>query len=579
MTRCSSLAVVCVASVLAVACSDSTKGPPLRFSISFPSSLHADPLTGRVLVYIDKDSGVDPISVENTSAGTAALPVFGIDVSALAPGQAAIIDDTTPGWPAPTLRDLPAGDYTVRALANVYTEFHRSDGRTVWAHMDQWEGQRLTRSPGNLVSVVQQVHLDPAKGYDIKLELTEALPAAPTPPDTKWVKHIKIQSDMLTKFWGRPMYLGAVVLLPKDYDDHPSAHYPVLYQQGHFNLSPPLNFTTDSTPDPSGLQSAFVGYNRETGYALYKEWNGAHFPRIIAVTFQHPTPYYDDSYAVNSANNGPYGDALMRELIPYIESHFRIIAKPYARVLTGGSTGGWESLALQLYHPDFFGGTWTAFPDPIDFRDYGLVNAYTDTNAFFVTGNVNVANFWGASPIDRWIHPDRPFMRGNDGQTLLTNQSQSQHEAVLGSHGRSGDQIEAWESVYSPVGDDGYPKPLWDKRTGHIDPAVAQYMRDNGYDLRAYAEKNWSRIGPQLVDKIHVDVGDMDNFYLNVAVVDLDRFLDSSRAPHVAGEFHYGRPFRGHGWRHAQMGSIVREMAAAITAHAPAGENVTAWKY
>jgi len=505
--------------------------------------------------------------------------VFGTDVSVLPAGQAAIIDDTTPGFPARTLRDLPAGDYYVRALVNVYTEFHRSDGHTIWAHMDQWEGQRLTRAPGNLVSTVQRVHLDPAKGYDIKLELTEVLPAATLPPDTKWVKHVKIQSDLLTKFWGRPMYLGAVVLLPKGYDEHLSVHYPVLYTQGHFGLNPPLNFTTDSTPEPASVRSAFVGYNREPGYALYQEWNGPRFPRIIAVTFQHPTPYYDDSYAVNSANNGPYGDALMQELIPYVESHFRIITKPYARVLSGGSTGGWESLALQLYHPDFFGGTWTAFPDPIDFRDYGLVNAYTDTNAFAVTGEVNVANFWGQSPVSTWIHPDRPFMRGNDGQTLLTNRLQSEHEAVLGSHGRSADQLEAWESVYAPVGDDGYPRPLWDKRTGHIDTGVATYMRDHGYDLRAYAEKNWADIGPKLVDKIHIDVGDMDNFYLNVAVVDLQRFMDSSRAPHVSGEFHYGRPFRGHGWRHATMGSIVREMAAAITAHAPAGEHVAAWKY
>jgi len=170
-------------------------------------------------------------------------------------------------------------------------------------------------------------------------------------------------------------------------------------------------------------------------------------------------------------------------------------------------------------------------------------------------------------------------MRGNDGQSLLTNRVQSQHEAVLGSHGRSADQLEAWESVYGPVGDDGYPRPLWEKRTGHIDASVASYMRDHGYDLRAYAEKNWATIGPKLVDKIHIDVGDMDNFFLNVAVVDLDRFMDSTKAPHVRGEFHYGRPFRGHGWRHATTGAILREMAAAISAHAPAGEHVAAWKY
>jgi hypothetical protein len=579
MSRPYSLAIVSLACALAIACTGSRGGAPLQFTISFPKSVRAEALTGRVLVFIAKDSGVDPLAVENASGGTAPIPVFGTDVQGLAPDAETIIDDTTPGWPPPTLRALPAGDYTVRAIANVYTEFHRSDGHTIWAHMDQWEGQRFTRSPGNLVSTVQRVHLDQAKGYDIHLQLTDALPPVVAPPDTKWVKRIKIQSDLLSRFWGHPMYLGAVVLLPKDYDAHPTVRYPVLYQQGHFSLNAPLNFTTDSTPETPAMTAPFVGYNREPGYALYREWSGPHFPRIIAVTFQHPTPYYDDSYTMNSANGGPYGDALMQELIPYIESHFRIIAKPYARVLTGGSTGGWESLSLQLHHPEFFGGTWTSFPDPIDFRHYGLLNAYTDTNAFVVTEDVNVANFWGQSPVDQWIRPDRPFMRSNEGQTLLTNQAQSQHEAVLGSHGRSGDQLEAWESVYSPVGEDGYPKPLWDKQTGHVDPSVANYMRDSGYDLRAYAAQHWAQIGPQLVDKIHIDVGDMDNFFLNVPVVDFERFLDSSAAPHVVGEFHYGRPFRGHGWRHATMGAIVREMAAAITAHAPSTENSAVWKY
>ena len=265
----------------------------------------------------------------------------------------------------------------------------------------------------------------------------------------------------------------------------------------------------------------------------------------------------------------------MQELIPYVESHFRIIAKPYARVLSGGSTGGWESLALQLYHPDFFGGTWTAFPDPIDFRDYGLVNAYTDTNAFVVTGHINIA----FSPISEWLHPERVFMRSNDGQPLLRNRLQSQLEDVLGSHGRSGEQLEIWEDTYGPVGTDGYPVPLWDKRTGHINPNVASYMRDHGFDLRYYLEKNWSKIGPKLVDKIHVDVGDMDNFYLNRAVDDLHRYMDSTAAPHVAGDFHFGRPAMGHGWHHATTSAIVREMAAAITKHAPAGENTGAWKY
>jgi Enterochelin esterase and related enzymes len=289
---------------------------------------------------------------------------------------------------------------------------------------------------------------------------------------------------------------------------------------------------------------------------------------MIAVDFQHPTPYFDDSYAVNSANNGPYGDAILTELIPYLEDHFRMIRKPYARVLTGGSTGGWESIALQIHHPEVFGGTWTLYPDPVDFRHYGSVDAYADTNAFVFS------SFGGL-----WHHPERYLKRAVDGQPLVSVREYSRWEDVLGSHGRSTDQLEAWEAVYGPVGEDGYPKPLWDKHTGHIDHDVVTSMRDHGYDLRYYLAQHWSTIGPQLVGKIHVDVGDMDSFYLNLAVYDLQSFLDSATSPRALAVFRYGRPEKGHGWQHATSANIVREMGEFITAHAPPAEDSKVWRY
>jgi hypothetical protein len=544
-----------------------------RFDISFPAATHAGPITGRVFLVISRDSAPEP----RFSAGsfTQITPFFGADVTSLAPGQSAIIDASTDGYPIASISGIPAGDYWVQAVMNVYTEFHRADGHTIWAHMDQWEGQNFTTSPGNLVSVPQHVHLDPTAGYDIPISLTRTIPPIALPADTKWVKHIKIQSALLTKFWGHPMFLGATVLLPQGYGEHASVHYPVIYEQGHFGLGAPLGFRPDSIPLPPSYRSLLASYNIEAPWIFARKWMGAGTPRMIAVTFQHPTPYFDDSYAVNSANNGPYGDAIMTELIPYIETHFRVISKPYARVLTGGSTGGWESIALQIYHPDFFGGTWTLYPDPLDFHHYGSFNAYADSNAF-VDSSPGIAPF---APGGEWFHPERFIMRDNDGQPLISMRAFSQLEDVLGSHGRSTEQLEAWEAVYGPVGEDGYPVPLLDKRTGHINKSVITYMRDHGYDLHAYLAKNWTTVGPKLVDKIHVDVGDMDNFYLNLAVMDMQAFLDSTRAPHVAGVFRYGRPEKGHGWQHAPNSELLREMAATITRHAPAGENTTAWKY
>jgi hypothetical protein len=539
-----------------------------RFEISFPASVHGEPITGRVFVFIARDSASEP-RFQGGSLG-ANGPFFGVDVDHLAPGASARIDGATPGFPIASLRDIPEGDYYVQAVLNVYTQMHRADGHTIWVHADQWEGQQFVESPGNLVSKVRRVHIAPRATNAIRLTLSDVIPPVEVPADTKWIKHIKIQSALLTRFWGHPMYLGAVVLLPRGYDEHPDVHYPVDYEQDHFSLAPPYHFQ-EQRVDPVdsnvvGHRPWVVNLRRREGYRLYQDWTSDSFPRMLMVTFLHPTPFFDDSYAVNSANDGPYGDAIMTELIPYIESHFRIISEPYARVLSGGSTGGWESFALQIYHPEFFGGAWTYYPDPIDFRRWGLIDIYHDDNAFHPPGA-------------HWLIPERPMFRSTEGQVLITERQQGQLEAVLGSHGRSAEQQEAWEAVYGPVGDDGYPKPLWNKSTGAIDHSVAAYMRDHGFDLGAYLQKHWTTLGPQLVGKLHFYAGDMDNFYLNMAVYQVEDFLKTTQNPHYTGSFEYGRPLKGHGFRPTSTGDMLRVMAEHISKNAPAGASTAAWNY
>ena len=524
-----------------------------RFEVTLPSDAKA-PLTGRAFVIIAKGSDPEPRLQAGNWRSRAEL--LGRDIDQLQPGKAVAIDAMALGFPLRSVRELPAGDYYVQAVFNVYTKFTRADGHIIWAHMDQWEGQQFNRSPGNLYSEVQRVHLDPIGGYDVRLSLTKTVPPVEIPADTQYVKHIRIQSKLLTQFWGHPIFLGATVLLPEGYDSHPQAHYPVIYEQGHFNLRPPLGFSTEPAPDSAQLQRMLQRTGNMSGYDFYKQWTSPNFPRMIAVTFQHPTVYFDDSYAVNSANNGPYGDALMTELIPYLEEHFRMIRQPYARVLTGGSTGGWESLALQVFHPDFFNGTWTFFPDPVDFTRYQIVDIYADNNAFLAPGY--------DPPV-----PERPMERTEEGQPDMTMRQMSQLEEVLGSRGRSAQQFEAWEAVYGPVGADGYPKPLWDKLTGRIDPQVATYMRDHGYDLRYYLEQNWPKIGSQLAGKLHLFCGDMDNFYLNLAVYRLEDFLKNTNNPPYGGSFIYGRPMKGHGWHPMNQAQLVQIMAGHIKATAP----------
>ena len=521
--------------------------PSARFQISFPASAHAQPITGRALVIITSGDRPEP----RLQAGFwfQQTPIYGADIQQLQPGQAAVIDAATLGYPFKSLQELPPGEYYVQALINVYTEFHRADGHTIWAHMDQWEGQQFNKSPGNLYSEVQQVRLDPAAGYDIKLEASMVIPPVEVPPDTKYVKRVKFASKLVSQFWGHPMYIGATVLLPKGYDEHPNQRYPVVYIQDHFSLRAPFGFRDDGGDSDSWP-------SRPEARRFSHAWLSDNFPRVILVTFQHPTPFFDDSYAVNSANQGPYGDALMQELIPYLETNFRIVREPWARVLTGGSTGGWESLALQVLHPDFFGGTWTFFPDPIDFHHYQLVDIYQDDSAF-------------AAPGIEYIPPERPMMRSAEGQVLVTVRQMSLLEEVLGTHGRSGQQYEEWEAAYGPVGSDGYPRPLWDKLTGKIDHDVANYMRDHGFDLTYDLEKNWSKIGPNLVGKLHLFCGDMDNYYLNLAVYRLEKFLTNAKDPYYAGSFDYGRPMKGHGWSPYTVTELVKVMAAAVEKNRP----------
>jgi hypothetical protein len=303
----------------------------LRFEISFPASAHPEDITGRVFVLITKENRREP----RLQAGgwSNSVPFFGKDIEELKPGESVIIDEAVLGFPLKSLSEIPAGDYFVQGLINIYTEFKRADGHMIWAHMDQWEGQKFNRSPGNLYSEVQKIRVNPSRENTIRLNLDKVIPPVEIPEDTQWVKHIKFESPLLSEFWGRPISIGAIVLLPEGFDTHPEVKYPVHYIQGHFSLRPPYGFREDSS--------------------FFNIWTAEDFPRMIAVTIQHPTPFFDDSYAVNSANCGPYGDAILTELIPLIEEEFRAISRPYARVLSGGSTGGWEALALQVFNPDF----------------------------------------------------------------------------------------------------------------------------------------------------------------------------------------------------------------------------------
>jgi hypothetical protein len=550
----------------------------IKFVISFPQERSTTPLDGRMLLLISTNDTNEPRFQINDGANTQLI--FGVDVDGLQPGQEAMIDAGVFGYPLKSIADIPAGEYYVQALLNKYETFRRSDGHTVKLPMDRGEGQRWSAKPGNLYSTPKKVAIDPLKNEVIKVSLDKEIPPIPPPQDTKYIKHEKIQSKLLTEFWGRPMEIGACILLPEGFDSHPEARYPLIIMHGHF----PYTFGgfRETPPDPDlkpdySERFRLAGYNKiekEYAYQFYKDWTGKDFPRVILIEIQHANPYYDDSYAVNSANLGPYGDAIVYELIPFIEKKYRGLGKGWARFMYGGSTGGWEALAAQIFYPDEFNGCYAACPDPIDFRAYTIVNIYDHKNAYYVDG--------------QWKKTPRPGLRNYLGEVSSTLEQMNHREMVIGAHSRSGDQWDIWQAVFSPVGEDGYPKPIWDRMTGEIDKSVAQYWKEH-YDLSAILQRDWKTLGPKLQGKIHIYVGDMDNYYLNNAVYLIEAFLESTKDPYYAGEVDYGdraehcwngdhtRPNALSRLRYHQM--YIPKAVERMMKTAPLGADLKSWRY
>lgn len=551
----------------------------LIFSVQFPPEMSEQTLDGRLLVLISGNNDKEPRF--QIVDGPETQQVFGIDVTGMQPGKPIELDASAFGYPLKNLSQLPAGEYYVQALLHVYETFTLKTGHTVKLPMDRGEGQQWNLAPGNLYSQPIKVRINPTlKETPVEIILDQKIPPIAPAKDSKYVKHIQIQSKLLTEFWGRPMFLGAHILLPEGFDEHPDVRYPLAIMHGHF----PQDFGGWRTtpPDPEmeptfSKRFGIEGYNviqQEMAYQFYQEWTSADFPRVLAIEIQHANPYYDDSYAVNSENLGPYGDAITYELIPHIEEQFRGIGEGWARFVYGGSTGGWEALAVQVKYPDEYNTCYAACPDPIDFRAYCLTNIYEDPNAYYREG-----------PFQR---VELPGHRDSIGNVHSTLRSMNQRELALGTKSRSGQQWDIWEAVYSPMGNDGYPQRLWDKETGVINQGVAAYWREN-YDLAYILKRDWATLGPKLKGRIHLYCGDMDNYYLNNAVYLAEEFLESTTDPYYDGEVDYGDRAE-HCWngdhtrdnaysrlRYHQM--FIPKWTEWIQHNAPEGADVKSWRY
>lgn len=476
----------------------------LRFEVSVAAGLSDRPLEGRVLVVLGKGGRREP-RLEIGRTGLDASPVLGRDAVGLTPGKTVVLDQSCALFPLEHLARLPAGQYQVQAVFR-----HNRD-------------LCLVNAPGDLFSSVVPAHLDPAQGGTVQLKLSQRIPDEQLPPNTERVKYLKLESKRLSHFHGRPMYLRAGVVLPPHFDREPSRRYPLRVHIGGYGTR----------------YTAASGLVRDDG------------PAFVTLHLDGAGPL-GDPYQVNSANNGPYGDAVTQELIPYVEARYRCRGKPQARVLDGASTGGWVSLALQIFYPDFFNGCWSHCPDPVDFRAFELINIYEEENAY-----VNRHGF------------ERPARRETSGEVVYTVRHEVQLENVLGrndSWTTSGKDWGAWNAVFGPRGADGRPVPLWHPKTGTIDPAVPEHWKK--YDLRLVLQQNWATLGPKLRGKLRIWVGDADDYFLNNAVHLLDSFLRQAQPPYE-GKITFG-PGGGHSWQ----GITERQMLAEMeqTTQLPEGQ-------
>ncbi len=463
--------------------------PPggLRFEVTIdPKQVGDRPPSGRVLVGIAK-KGMRP---DFTNYKPPVLPILGADAEAFTADKTIVLDDASDHFPSGPLNDLPAGEYSVQAVFLTNPDINLPD------------------APGNRFSEPMLVKLDPAAGTTVRLALNAAHEET-IPKETATHKYLKIPSKLLSDFYGRPVGYRVGVVLPPNFAKEPNKQYALLVDIGGFGTR--YFHAQEMLPDP----------------------------RFVQIVPDGAGPL-GDPYQVNSANNGPYGDALIQEVIPYIEKSYRCLGTPKARFTCGISTGGWVSLALQIFYPDFFNGCWSQCPDSVTFERFELIDLYKDANAF-----VNSYGF------------ERPSTRTDDGDVISTVRHELSLERVLGRGGRwelSGRDWCCWNAVFGPRGQDGRPAPVWNGKTGAIDKGVAEQWRK--YDLKLVLEQNWKSLGPKLAGgKIHIWVGESDDYFLNAAVHRLKNAAAKFKNPRFDGEItiELGKPHDYGGWTRSQM--------------------------
>lgn len=495
----------------------------LEFKFSVADGLLPTSTDGRIVLML-APNGTDPL--EDTDVTSSPNKIFGKDIYNFGPNSTVTFsggssDNTATGvygWPNVSLSDIQPGTYSVQAFFSKYETVTRSDGSKVSLRFPCGDGGLNVDGSGSLTTAAVDIEItSSAQTLDLVFSNVTAVEAfvgneiggcnQGNYEDTEFLKYVKIRSKRLSKFWNRDMYVGANILVPAGYDaNDTNTRYPVIYNQGHWSA--------DQGPYRYGTNANFTAAWNSGIIPASSTTAERPTPKFIVVTFRHEAPYYDDSYAVNTANLGPYGDAINEELIPHIEKNFRTIRAPYARVQDGGSTGGWESIANVVYRPDLFGVCFSSYPDSLDFHRHQDIELYTATNAYQRADGSYVPSI-------------RTFVNGT--QEILATVAQENHwELTFGTSSRSFNQWDVWNAVFGVQGYNGYPLEPWDKVTGEIYPKAVAYWKP--FDLSDYIVTNFNssrNLGAALAGRIFVYVGTWDDYFLNEGVMEFQKRTDA----------------------------------------------------
>lgn len=421
-----------------------------QLKVSYSSNALDAPFTGKVIAYLSKENK-EP---KDEAVGIISFPCFSVFAKDIHPGQSIIIGDNALSYPT-TLSNIERGTYYVQIV------WDKNQG-----------GRSIANSPGNLFNSTTKIEITKDTKRLYTIVASQSIPPISKFKETQFIREIKAPSLLLTKFSGKTMTLDAAVVLPKEYYTEPDRKFPVIYNVFGYG----------------GDYHKVSGYQGEIPSFLDS------VPTILVLLDGNCA--LGHSVYANSDNNGPWGDALVNEFIPFLEKEYRCNG---ARLLTGHSSGGWTVLWLQTQYPKTFAGCWSSSPDPVDFHSFQKVNLYDDKNIFYAQDSTLrlTATVAGRIP---WA----------------TMKTVYQMEHVI----YRGEQMQSFNAVFSKKGADGLPQNICNSLTGEINPEV--FTNWKKYDISSNLKTNWDALKSDLDGKVRVSVGTADNFLLNHAVTLLE---------------------------------------------------------